>query len=81
MKSECGSARVDQKNCGKNNAETLTYGFNEDTGEETELYGIDLNVHMHDWAPGHDNRVCVMEAIRKATCSEVNLAEFECFMS
>lgn len=80
---ECGHTRqeLSYKNewCGLGNTETLAYGFNVETGEEIEMYGIDLNFHMDKWDAGEDNRGCVARAIRNATCGSVTLDEYECY--
>ena len=59
--------------------ETLAYGFNVETGEEIEMYGIDMNFHMDKWEPGEDNKACVSRAIRAATCGSVALDEYSCY--
>lgn len=78
---ECGVARgsISLKGCGEDSEETVAWGFNEDNGEETKMFGIDLNFHMDKWKAGEDNRACVTTAIRKATCDTVSLDEYQCY--
>jgi hypothetical protein len=80
---ECGWARHElsykSEWCGQGNPETLAYGFNVETGEEIEMYGIDLSFHLNRWDAGEDNKVCVTKAIRKATCGSVTLDEYSCY--
>ncbi|KAI0132844.1 hypothetical protein BJ170DRAFT_718996 [Xylariales sp. AK1849] len=78
---DCGiaSAKVEQKNCGTGNSDTYAIGYDADEGTNIDLYGIDLNVWTQSWQAGEDNRVCIMTAIRKATCDTVSLDEFECY--
>ena len=76
---ECGNKDHRIINCGETNMDTLAYGFNPDTGEEIEMYGIDMNIHMDKWDAGEDNTGCVTSAIRKATCGSVALDEYHCY--
>lgn len=76
----CGQGTALQMSCIQDDVNTLEWGFDEGTGQEIPLYGINLNFHSHIWAPGEDNKVRVAEAIRAATCDTVSLDEFECFI-
>lgn len=80
IRSTCGidSAKADKKNCGKSNPETVAWAFDYTTGKEQKTFGIDLNLHTFTWTAGEDNKACVANAIRKATCSEVSLRPFAC---
>lgn len=74
-----GANTVDAKSCGTDNIWTYAPGHDYDRQIDIDLFGIDYNVWLSKWDAGEDNKACVAEAIRAATCHTVNLETFECY--
>ncbi|KAK6219226.1 hypothetical protein LQW54_002475 [Pestalotiopsis sp. IQ-011] len=79
--SKCGvpANTVDAKSCGTDNIWTYPPGHDYDRDVDVDLFGIDHNVWLTKWDAGGDDKACVAEAIRAATCHTVNLETFECY--
>lgn len=79
--SKCGvpANTVDAKSCGTDNIWTYAPGHDYDQQIDIDLFGIDYNVWLSKWDAGEDNKACVAEAIRAATCHTVNLETFDCY--
>lgn len=75
----CGESVIisDSDNNGED-LDTLVDGFDYDTGESANLFGVSFTPKFENWLPGEDLRVCIAKAIRQSTCPQVNLMYNEC---